>query len=348
MNQDNHANGYGSPPAIDQSPTMAVEKTPQAKGLMQAATSREVAEVQAALVIARANPRDVPRAIERIQLACQRQGLAAKALYQYARGGKDISGPSIRLAEAMAQAWGNLDFGVRELEQRDGESVVEAYAWDMETNTRQRKTFQVPHLRKAHGSIKAVTDPRDIYELVANNGARRMRACILGVIPGDIQELALEQCQKTLKAHVNITPERLKKMLELFEGYGVTKAQIEQRIQRKLEAITPAQFLSLGGVLNSLNDGMGSAADYFTPAATQPERAEIDPADVTPSKSGYREHGEENLSDEGLRQAAVNKAAQEAADLAALDAKDAKAEKAFKLEASREPTPLVGNLRGND
>jgi len=50
-----------------------------------------------------------------------------------------------QLAEALAQAWGNMQFGVRELEQRKGESIIEAFAWDVETNTKQLKIFTVPH-----------------------------------------------------------------------------------------------------------------------------------------------------------------------------------------------------------
>ena len=32
----------------------------------------------------------------------------------------------------MAQAWGNMQFGIRELDQRNGESTVQAFAWDVE------------------------------------------------------------------------------------------------------------------------------------------------------------------------------------------------------------------------
>jgi len=94
------------------------------------ASQREMAEVQAAMVMAKRFPRDTIRVLDRIVQAFARPELAEKAQYQYARGGNDISGPSIRALEAIAQLWGNVQSGVRELEQRDGESTVEAYAWD--------------------------------------------------------------------------------------------------------------------------------------------------------------------------------------------------------------------------
>jgi hypothetical protein len=225
--------------------------------------AREVQEVQAAVAIAKRYPRDEKAALDRILNACTRPGLAEAAVYQYARGGTDVTGPSIRMAEALAQNWGNLQFGIRELEQRDGESTVEAFAWDLETNTRQCKVFQVKHVRGTKQGNKALTDPRDIYEMVANNGARRVRACILGVIPGDVIEAAMKQCETTLHAKAEVTPERIKGLLEKFAAYKVTKAQIEGRIQRRIDSMTAGQLVSLGKVYNSLKDGVSTVADWF-------------------------------------------------------------------------------------
>lgn len=239
------------------------ERPQQQTGLVSVEQQRAIAETQAAMMLARANPRDEKRALDRILTACQRESLAQKALYCYSRGGSEITGPSIRMAEAIAQNWGNLQFGIRELEQRNGESVVEAFAWDVETNTRQVKTFTVRHERHTKKGSYALTDPRDIYEMTANQGARRLRACILGIVPGDIVDAAAEECEKTLHSKVKLTPERILAMVAGFEKFKVTKAKIEARIQRRMESITPAQFVSLGKIYNSIQDGMSKAADWF-------------------------------------------------------------------------------------
>lgn len=224
---------------------------------------RAIAEVQAAMAIARMNPRDPIAAMDRILNACSRPTLADAAVYTYSRGGTDISGPSIRLAETLAQNWGNVQFGIRELEQRNGESTVQAYAWDVETNTRREVTFQVPHVRHTKRGQTRLEDPRDIYELVANQGARRLRACILAVIPGDVTEAAVSQCEVTMKAKADTSPDAMKKMLEAFASYGVTQHQIEARIQRRLDAIQPAQVVALKKIYASLRDGMSRAGDWF-------------------------------------------------------------------------------------
>jgi len=256
---------------IEQYPIAA---QPKQDALVVATSQRGIAEVQAAMLVAQRFPRDVLEARDRIIRACQRPGLAESAMYSYARGGTDITGPSIRLAEAIAQEWGNLDCGFRVIEQRPGESTVETFAWDLERNVRQTRSFQVPHKRYTKKGTYALEDPRDIYEMEANQGARRLRACILGIIPGDIVEDAVKQCEDTLKAKADTSPEGLKLMLAAFEKYGVTREQIEGRIQRKLDAITPAQMVGLIKVKNSLKDGMSGAADWFEVTANAGEEAE--------------------------------------------------------------------------
>ncbi len=236
----------------------------QTSALVSTESQRAIAEVQAALAIAKSFPRDRVAAVDRILNDCQRSGLAQVAIYQYARGGTSISGPTIRLAESLAQNWGNIQYGVRELSQENGESTVEAFAWDVETNTRQTKIFQVPHVRytKAGGAVKLI-DPRDIYEAVANNGARRLRACILGVIPGDIVEAALQQCDLTLNTYADTSPEGIQKILKAFEKYGVSREALEKRIQCRIESIKPAQIVSLTKIGTSLKEGMSAPADWF-------------------------------------------------------------------------------------
>ncbi|AGF28249.1 MULTISPECIES: hypothetical protein [Bacillus amyloliquefaciens group] len=243
----------------------------QATGVTtEAMVSRQAQEVQAAMVIAKKFPRDVYAAFDRIKKACERRLLAENAVYEYPRGGTKVSGPSIRLAEALAQNWGNIDYGIMELEQKAGESSVMAYAWDLETNTRQTKIFTVKHERKARGAITKLDDPRDIYEMVANQGARRVRACILGVIPGDIVDAAVDMCQKTLiSGHKEPLEDRLRSAFSLFKKeFGITKEMIQEYIGSNVDAFTEQDFLKIGRIYTSLRDGMAKKEDYFNVKAT--------------------------------------------------------------------------------
>lgn len=240
---------------------------------------RAIAEVQAAMVIAKKFPRDQIAAMDRILNACTRESLANTALYSYNKGGADITGPSIRLAEVLAQEWGNLQFGIRELSQVKGESTIEAFAWDIERNVRQVKTFQVKHERHTKSAVKVLTDPRDIYELTANQGARRLRACILGVIPGDVVEAATKQCEITMQQKTQVTPESIKAMVDAFGNFGVTAELIAKRLNKKIEAMNSAQMIQLRKIYASLKDGMSNPSDWFevTQSAVTPDVLELHP-----------------------------------------------------------------------
>lgn len=232
---------------------------------MATATTRAAEEVKAAMVIAKKFPRDYKASRERIMKACTRAALAEKAVYEYPKGGIMVDGPSIRLAEVMATNWGNVDFGITELAQDNESSVVMTYCHDLETNVRQVKTFTVPHLRyKRSGSVK-LTDPRDIYEMVANQGARRLRACILGIIPGDIQEEAVQECDKTILAQSDKPlGEQITAAIDAFSKVGVTEAMLTDKLGvKQLRAITHRQVARLRRIYHSIADGIASIKAHF-------------------------------------------------------------------------------------
>lgn len=250
--------------------------SPSSNGAMSVATTRQAAEVQAAMIMAKTYPRDEDAAILRTLKACRRQGLAECAMYSYPKGKQVVTGASIRLAEAIAQSWGNIDYGLIELEQRQGESSVMAYCTDLETNTRRQMVFQVPHTRysKDYGN-KLLTDPRDIYELVANQGARRVRACILGVIPGDIQDLAVAECEKTLTTGSGKSlDDRIRDMVIAFDGLRVTKEMLEARLQHPVGACTAANVVAMQKIYLSIRDGVSQREDWFDLNPAKPKEGE--------------------------------------------------------------------------
>lgn len=239
-------------------------------------TSRQTQEVQGQIIMAKKFPRDEIAARNRILTACQRKRLAEQAEYEYQRGTSKVTGVSIRLAEAMAQNWGNLDFGFVELEQRAGESQVMAYCWDLETNTRQTKIFAVPHIRETKKGNYPLTGSRDIYELVANQAARRVRACILGIIPGDIAEEAVEQCRKTLVDGEEKPLEDLIKdcVRTAKKTYQVPQESLEKYIGCKASAFSMNDLIRLKRVFNSIKDGMAKREEIFELPGVENKEAE--------------------------------------------------------------------------
>ena len=127
------------------------------------------------------------------------------------------------------------------------------------------------HKRYTKKGSYDLEDPRDIYEIVANKGARRLRACILGVIPGDIVDEAVQECNKTLKGNQKRpTAELILSMIEQFKGFGVGLEMLEKRLGHKLnESTTRTEIVALGKIYNSLKDGMSKPEDWFGEGASE-------------------------------------------------------------------------------
>lgn len=233
------------------------------QSMVEVASTRAEHEVQASFVIAQKFPRSEQQCYTEIINSCKRPFLAAQAMYAYPRGGTIVTGPSIRLAESMAQSWKHLDFGIEELSQSNGVSVAKAFCIDLQNNTRSTKTFYVKHERHTKNGIKKLNDPREIYELVANQGARRLRACILAIIPGDIIEAAVDQCKKTIESSDIPISDQIRRMVLAFDDLGVKVEHLEKRLGHNLDAVIPAEIVTLKGVYKSIKDGMASREDFF-------------------------------------------------------------------------------------
>lgn len=241
------------------------ESSQQSETAIAVEQSRAIQEVQGAIVMAKKFPRNETACFAKIIESCKRRSLAESAMYSYPKGGTKVTGASIRMAETLAKYWGNIQFGIVELSQVNGSSEVMAYAWDLETNTRQIKQFTVKHSRYSKsGGVTKLTDPRDIYEMTANQGARRLRACILGVLPSDLLDAAIDECEKTLRGD-NAVPliDRVRACIAKFAGIGVTQEMIEKRFNHKIEAIDVHELVALGKIFNSLRDNMAKIEEFF-------------------------------------------------------------------------------------
>ena len=234
------------------------------EGAVEIGSAYAVAEAQGKLILAKRFPRDEGMAFDRVMDACSRPQLASVAFWKYRRGGQSLEGPSIRLAEEIARCWGNMESGLRELSRKPGESEMEAFAWDYETNALSSQRFTVKHVRdKSEGNV-SLSSERDIYEITANMGMRRVRARILAILPGDLVEAAIERCKQTVAGGVKQPlGDRIKAMIMRFKDQGVTAEQLAQYLGHPLDETTPGEIADLTGVYTSIRDGQTTAAEWF-------------------------------------------------------------------------------------
>jgi len=226
--------------------------------------SRAVAEVAAAVRVAQDNPRSESGARAAMQETCGRMAVASRAFYEVPNRG---AGPSIHLARELARIWGNLDYGVRELARDDdaGESEMQVWAWDQQTNARSTRSFIAPHVRMKQGKRQRLTDVGDIYLSNQNVGARAVRECIFAVLPGWFVAEAEGRCKDTIKnGDGRPLADRLDDAVAKFDAeFGVTVAQLEDRTGVKRGNWTANHFAQLSRIYSSITvDGI-PAEQYF-------------------------------------------------------------------------------------
>lgn len=268
--------------AVELRPVAGPARVGQATAVEQ---SRAVAEVQAQVIVAQQMPRDVDRAIAEMRRSCGRKSLAEKAFYRFPRGGGQVTGETITLAKELARCWGNIDYGLAELRRDDfaGESEMMAFAWDLQTNTRPRTTFIVPHVRDKRDGGQRLTETRDVYELNANMGARRMREMIFNVLPPWFIEEAKDLCYKTLEAgdgDGKTVAERATVAIEKFSRIGVRPEQLTQKLGAPVDAWSASDLARLAVIFKSMERGESTKEDEFGAAS-----ATITPGDLAPPEN---------------------------------------------------------------
>ncbi len=247
--------------------------------------ARAMAEVRAMMAIAQENPRVISRARDRMHDACSQMALAERSMFRFNRGGSQVSGPSIHLARELARCWGNIDYGIKELYRNDyaAESEMLAYAWDIETNTRNSSGFIVPHKRDAKGDVVILTSMRDIYENNANAGARRVRETIYAVLPVWFRKEAEMLCLKTLE-HGDGKPlaHRISDAIALFGTKGVSERQLVDKLGKPEGHWTAGDVATLAVIWKSLEAGETTVDLEFPTVFTTTE-------DVTESRPAPRQ-----------------------------------------------------------
>lgn len=239
---------------------------PQQTRMGEYQESKTLSEIKGKMYLARQFPRDPDWSMQAVLRECERPELAASAQYEFPKGDGVVKGPSIRLVEVLARHWGNIDSGVNEIEANDGSTMIKAYAWDLETNVSDEKTFSVKHERTTKRGSYKLTDERDIYEMVANKGARRKRACLLAVMPGWYVEAAVAACEETLKRSLTdgkTMEEVIAGIVAAFSEYGISPAQIEAKLEKEIGKLSKNDVVKLRHLYSAIKDGFVKPGDAF-------------------------------------------------------------------------------------
>lgn len=239
--------------------------------------ARAVAEVAAAVRVAQENPRDEVRAVARMRQTCSQPALADRAFYSVPRAGGRVEGSSVHLARSLAACWGNVDYGIRELKRDDeaGESEMQAWAWDQESNVRSSRSFVVPHARMV-GSARRGDKRRerldDLGDIANNNNsvaARAVRETIFTILPVWFTAEAEAICAATLNGQGGEKPlaAQVADMVSNYERLGVTRGQLEAYLALPTSEWTAQTLGALRVLGGEISRGEKRVEDEF-PTAT--------------------------------------------------------------------------------
>jgi hypothetical protein len=243
------------------------------------------AEIDVAIATARKFPRQLSVVKQKmLSFATLDQETAESCFYTLPRGGKNIQGPSVRLAEIAVSTYGNLRAGTRILETvTDGPNphvTVQAVAMDLENNIQ----VSIEKRRRITKKKSKDTIDEDDINLAANAGsAIAFRDAVFKVVPMALIKSVYDQVKKVAVGDAKTLSDRRARCVETFGKMGVSKDRLLAKLEQKsLEDVTLENVETLLGLHNAIKDGEVSIDEAFpeikpAPKFEKPKAASLDP-----------------------------------------------------------------------
>jgi len=199
-------------------------------------------------------------------MACLDEETAAGCFYSVPRDRKTIEGPSTRLAEIVASAWGNLRAGAYHVAETDRFVISEGFAWDLETNVavtvRARRRITDRHGRKYGDDMIAVTAQ------AAN--AIAFRNAVFKVVPRAYTQAIYEEARRVAIGDVKTLANKRAAMLEYFQKMGITPERILARLDKpSVEDLDLNDLAVLKGTATALKEGTTDPESAFPEVPTE-------------------------------------------------------------------------------
>lgn len=228
--------------------------------------------VDTQVATARRYPRSITAFMQRAQeLATLNGEIAASCVYAVPREGKMIEGPSARLAEIVAHAWGNLRIQAGTTEIDDRFITARGEAWDVESNV--AIAFEV---RRRITGRAGKTYSDDMVTVTGNAAASiALRNAVFKTVPSSFWKPIYAKCRQVIAGDAKTFHARRDEMLKQFGVMGVTPQQLSDLVGVKGPLdITLEHMVTLTGVFTAIKDGDTTIEEAFAKDAPiqQPQR----------------------------------------------------------------------------
>ncbi|MBR5043040.1 MAG: hypothetical protein IKX67_07345 [Bacteroidales bacterium] len=183
-----------------------------------------------------------------------------------------IEGPSIRLAEIIANSWGNLRIATRIIG-NDGKFVTaQGACHDLESNV-----AQSVEVKRSITTKKGYTFSADMQVVTGNAAASiARRNAILAVIPAAIFKTLYSKIKKAAIGEVsNNLEKRRANMLKTYALAGVNSETICKYLDvSSVDEIDAEMVVNLASLWNALRDGQTTIEETFEKPANEAKKAE--------------------------------------------------------------------------
>ena len=233
-------------------------------------------EIDIQVATAKQYPRSIPDVLNKISTyATMDTETAADCFYVLRRSGSGgsttVEGLSVRMAEIIAGAWGNLRVQTR-IVGNDGRTITaQGICHDLETNV----AVSVEVKRRITDKY-GKTYSEDM-QVVTGNAASAIafRNAVLKVVPKAVTKRVIEGVkQVALGQSLDLETSR-QKMLEYFGKLGVTKEMILDYLNlKKVEEIDKEAVFELRATANAIKEGTTTVQETFIKAANEKRQTE--------------------------------------------------------------------------
>ena len=219
------------------------------------------AEVDVQIATAKKYPRDIANVLNTIKTYGQMDVETAQdCFYSMKRGDSMVEGVSVRFAEIIAGAWGNLRIATRIIG-NDGKTITaQGICHDLETNL----AVSV-EVKRRITDRNGKTFSEDMQVVTGNAAsAIALRNAVLKVVPKAITKKVIDQTKEVALGAVLDIETRRKNVVEHAKKFGVTAEHILFYCNvSKLESIDNEMLLNLRGAFNAINEGGSTTEELF-------------------------------------------------------------------------------------
>jgi hypothetical protein len=238
------------------------------------------AEIDQQVSTAKAFPRSLKESLDSaLSMATLTEDIAESCSYSMPRGGKNLEGPSVRLAEIVCSAYGNIRYGARVIE-NDGKTVTaQGICHDLEKNT--CATVEVKKSILQHEKVNGQRTGRMIpmqedMQVVIGNAACAIafRNAVFKVIPAAIVSSIYEQAKQVAKGTLATLITRRDKAVQWFNENGIKNEQICSALSiKKIEDIDLDKLAVLSGMRAAVKNGESTIKELFEVDSKETKKA---------------------------------------------------------------------------